>query len=195
MLNQNFIFIGIFINLIFSLFYIRSIFKGSIRPNLVSWFMWMFAPFVGAFLQIKAGAGLSVLATFIVGFTPFLVIVFSLFKKNAFWKITTFDIACGILSFLALVIYILTSNIGLAIIFAILSDFLVYIPTFIKSWTNPETENYFGYIGGIISNILALLIIKEWIFSIYIFSIYLISVNFILILVIYRKKLFKNIYS
>lgn len=191
MLNENIIFIGIALNIIFIFFYIKSIFKGNTRPNLVSWFVWMLAPFVGVFLQLKGGAGLSVLATFMPGFVPFLVILFALFKKNAFWKINSFDLICGLFSIMALIIYFQTQNITLAIIFAILSDGLAAIPTLIKSYTNPESESYFGYIGGIITNIFALLIIKDWTFSIYGFSLYFIFINILIISVIYRKKFFK----
>jgi hypothetical protein len=193
MLNENIIFIGVVINLIFTLFYIRSIFTGTTRPNLVSWFIWMLAPFIGVFLQLQDGAGLSVLGTFMPGFVPFLVILFALFKKNAFWKINSFDLICGLFSIIALVIYFLTKDVTLAIIFAILSDGLAAIPTFVKSWTNPESENWIGYIGGIITNILALLIIKDWSFSIYGFSVYFILINTFIILTIYRKQFFGKI--
>ena len=75
MLPEKIIYIGVAINLFYSLWYIKSIIYNSTRPNLVSWFIWMLAPFVGVFLQIKAGAGLSFLGTFMSGFGPFLVII------------------------------------------------------------------------------------------------------------------------
>jgi len=67
--------------------YIKNILYGTTRPNLVSWFIWMLAPFIGVFFQLKAGAGLSVIPVFAAGFCPFLVIVYSLYLKNGYWKI------------------------------------------------------------------------------------------------------------
>ncbi|MFA6274422.1 MAG: hypothetical protein WC662_04645 [Candidatus Paceibacterota bacterium] len=194
MLPEKIIYIGVAINLIFCIWYIRSIFYSGTRPNLVTWFVWMLAPFVGVFLQIKAGAGLSVWGPFMSGFGPLLVMIVFLFKRNFFWKITAFDLICGLFSILALVIYIFTHKLGISIFFAILSDGLAAIPTIVKSWKYPETESFSTYLGGIINNIFSLLIIKNWIFSIYSFSIYFIVLNIIIIFSIFRKKmlLFKN---
>jgi hypothetical protein len=193
MLPENIIYIGVLLNLIASFWYIRNIFFGKTKPNLISWFMWMLAPFIGVFFQLKAGAGLSVLPVFMAGFCPFLVIVFSLWNKNAYWKIVKLDIICGVISFLALILYIFTHNLGVSILFAIVSDGLAAIPTIIKSWKFPETETGIVYSWSIISNILALLIIKDWIFPIYSFSIYLILMNLTISFCIYHKKIFKKV--
>jgi hypothetical protein len=189
MLPEKIIYIGVAINLIGQIFYLKNMFSGGTKPNLVSWFIWMLAPFVGVFLQIKAGAGLSVLPVFMAGFGPLLVLIYSIFRKNAYWKITTFDIYCGIFSIFALIIYIFTNKLGMSILFAILSDGLASIPTISKSWKFPETETAFTYLTGIFGNILALLIIKTWIFSIYSFNMYLIAVNIIIVFAIYHKKI------
>ena len=193
MFPENIIFIGVFINLIFSLWYVKSIIYGDTKPNLVSWFIWMLAPFIGTFLAFKAGAGLSILGIFMAGFGPFLIIIFSIFKKNAFWKIESFDLLYGFFSLMALIIYIFTYNLEISIIFAIVSDGLAAVPTIRKSWKFPKTENSSIYIGGIISNVLALFIIKSWIFSIYSFNVYFVVINIIIIFAIYHKKIFKKI--
>ena len=193
MLPEKIIFIGVLINLIGILWYIRSIFYSGTKPNLVSWFIWALAPFIGVFLQLKAEAGLSVLGTLMAGFGPFLVLLFSLFKKNSFWKIKTFDVICGLIALFSLILYILTHNLGISILFAILSDFLAYIPTILKTYKFPETENSSIFAGGIINNILALLITKNWIFAIYAFPVYLVLANLIEVYFIYHKKIFKKI--
>ena len=189
MFPEKIIIIGVLINLLCSFWYIKNVLKGDTRPNPVSWFIWSLAPFIGVFLQLKAGAGWSVMGVFMAGFAPFLVVIFSLLKKNAFWKIQLFDIVCGIFSILALVIYVMTSNLWISILFAIASDFLAYIPTFIKTWKNPETETSSIYLGGIINNFISLIIIKNWTFAIYSFPIYLILANIVEIYFIYRKKI------
>ena len=192
MLNQNIIYFALLTSFIGYFFYFKNMFYGSTKPNLVSWFLWMLGPFLGTFFQIKAGAGLSALPVFLAGFGPLVVIVVSIFKKDSLWKITSFDIFCGILSLIALVIYALTHNLGVSIVFAIFSDLFAFIPTYIKGWKFPESENIGVYIPGIINNALGLLIIKNWIFTIYSFSIYLISANVIFILILYRKKIFQK---
>lgn len=191
MLPEKFIFIGVTINLFCSLWYIKSILKGNTKPNMVSWFIWMLAPFVGVFLQLKAGAGFSSLSVFMAGFGPFLVLAFSVWKREYFWKLEKFDFVCGFFSALALIFYILTKNPALSIIFAILSDGLAYIPTLAKTWKSPESESGSVYLGGIINNTISLFIIKDWSFAIYSFNIYLILINILEVAFIYRKKIFK----
>jgi hypothetical protein len=191
MLPEKIIYIGVILNLIGTIWYIKTIIYNQTRPNIISWFLWMLAPFVGVFLQIKAGAGLSALGPFMAGFGPLLIIIVSLIRKNVIWKITTFDIICGSFALFALVLYILTNKLGISIFFAILSDAIAAVPTIKKIWKFPETESSLTYMTGIIHNTLVLLIIKNWIFSIYSFSIYLIIMNLIITFSIYRKKIFK----
>lgn len=174
-------------------FYFKDIIYGNTKPNLVSWFLWLLGPFLGVFFQIKAGAGLSVIPVFIAGFGPLLVVVFSILRKNAYWKLNTFDIICGIFSVLALILYVLTHNLAASIVFAILSDLFAFIPTYAKAWKFPETETAALYFTGILNNILGLLIIKNWSFTIYSFGLYLTIANIVMVAILYRKNTFKTI--
>lgn len=192
MLPEQIIYIGVLIDIVGSFFYLKSIIYGSTKPNLVSWVIWMLAPFVGTFFQIKAGAGLSALPVFMAGLGPFFVILLSLVKKNGYWKVATFDIVCGLISLVALLLFVFTHNLGISILFAIISDCLAAIPTVVKSWKFPDTETGSIYAVGIILNILGLLTIKSWIFSIYSFSIYIVLINLIILFCIYRRKIFKT---
>ncbi len=190
MFPHQIIYIGLAINIFLSLWYIKSIIWGTTRPNLVTWFIWSFAPLTGSFLQYKAGAGWAASGIFIGGIFPFFTLVTCLLKKNSYWKLTLFDIFCGSLSLLALALYVLTRNIGFSIIFAILSDALAYIPTFRKAWNHPETESASTYAGGVINNIFALLIITNWSFAIYGFPLYIVLIDLATVVLIYRRKLF-----
>lgn len=190
MLPSNIIYITVFVSLVAFFFYFKNIIYGQTKPNLVSWFIWMLAPFIGVFFQLKAGAGLAALPVFLAGAGSLFVIIFSLLKKNGYWKLTKQDIICGILSLTALIFYIYTHNLSISILFAILSDGLAFIPTFIKSWKFPETETNSVYFADIFNNVLGLLIIKNWSFTIYSFLVYLALFNAIEIIILYRKKIF-----
>lgn len=190
MLPEYIIYIGVLISLIGQFFYLKSIVLGSTKPNLISHFVWILAPFIGVFFQLKAGAGLSALVIFMAGFASFLIVVISLFKKNGYWKLNTFDLMCGIFSVSSLILYFFTHNLSVSILFAILSDSLACIPTIKKTWNFPDTETGSLYIGGIISNILGLLTITNWAFPIYSFSVSIIVLNFVVLFCIYRKKIF-----
>ncbi|MBP9748345.1 MAG: hypothetical protein KBD17_01855 [Candidatus Pacebacteria bacterium] len=189
MLPENIIYLCLVFTLFGSYHYIRDVINGSTRPNMVTWFFWALAPIIGTFFQIKSGAGWSVLPVFLAGFVPLIIFIVALFSGHPLWKITKFDIFCGLFALIALVLWIVTKRADIALIFAILSDLFAAIPTLIKSWKFPETETAVGYVPGILNNTLGLLIIKNWSFSIYSFGIYFIILNTTLILFIERKKL------
>lgn len=189
MLPEKIIYLSLVITFFGSFFYIKDILQGRTKPNLVSWFFWSLAPIIGSYLQFKAGAGLSILPVFLAGFVPLVIFFIALLTKNSHWTITKFDILCGIFSFLALMLWISTHRADISILFAILSDGLAAVPTLIKSWKFPETETAIGYSPGILNNILGLLVIKNWNFSIASFGIYFILMNSTLILFIKRKKI------
>ena len=193
MLPAQFIFVSIVSSLIGDISYILSIIKGHTKPNLVSWFIWALAPLLGFFFAIKAGAGISALPIFLAGFGPLFIIVVAMFTKNALWKITPFDIYCGILSIIALIIYLFTHNLELSILFAILSDALAFIPTYKKGWNFPKSESSPVYSFSILTNAIGLMIIKDWSFTIYSFGTYFVIANLVMVLILYRKKIFRKI--
>lgn len=190
MLPETIIYVAVLLNLIGHFLYIKSIIKGDTKPNLVSWFFWSLAPFIGVFFQLKAGAGLSVLPIFFAGFGSLLIMITAILTKNGFWKITTFDIYCGLFSAMALIFYIFTHNLGASILFAILSDALASVPTVLKTWSFPETENWGPYFLPIFSNIVGLLIIKDWSFTVYSFGVYFIILNLAILFCMYRRNFF-----
>ncbi len=192
MIPEKIIYIAVLLNFIGHVLYARSIVKQHAKPNLVSWFIWMVAPFLGVYFEIKAGAGLSVLPIFVAGLGSLLILAVATFTKNGFWKVSALDIYCGLFSLLALVFYVLTHNLGVSILFAILSDGLAAVPTITKSWKFPETEMWAPYLLPIFSNIVGLMIIKDWSFSIYAFGVYFIILDLTIVFCIYRKKIFRE---
>lgn len=189
MLPEQLGYIAIFTTLIGMSFYIRDIFKGKTRPHLVSWFFWGLAPLIGSFLQLKAGVGLSVVPVLMAGICGLLGFTAGIIARNGYWKISKLDIICGIFSLLSLALWVTTRNTDISIIFAILTDGFAYIPTLIKSWKAPETESASGYLPGIVNNTIGLLIIKNWVFSIYSFPVYFVVINLITVFFIHRKKI------
>ncbi len=87
-----------------------------------------------------------------------------------------------------LILWGITGNLEIAIIFAILSDFFAAIPTVVKAWKYPETETVLAYSAAAVSVITSLFVIKNWTFSEYAFPLYLITINISLVLIIYKKN-------
>ena len=171
--------------------YIKETLRGNTKPNKVTWLMWAIAPLIGSFAAFSDGVGLPALPVFMAGFGPLLVFIASFMNPKAYWKLERFDYLCGLFSVLALALWGITNNPAVAIMFAIASDGFASVPTLIKSWKYPETENVHPYITGLFSALTSLAAISLWGFSAYAFPAYLVMINISLILCFYRNKFMK----
>jgi hypothetical protein len=166
--------------------------SGRNKPNRVSWTLWAVAPLVGVYISYKSGISFPLLlSTFMSGFGPLLVVIASFFNKKSYWKITSFDIVCGFISVIAIIIFVITKNAILSLAFAIIADLFAGIPTIVKAWRHSDTETASAYIYGIMNTIITFLIIKDFSFLNYGFPLYIFIANTIIIVGI-KKNLFKS---
>jgi len=177
MLDQNFIIIGTLIGAAGSVAYLVDTVKGNVQPNRVSFLLWSIAPLIAFAAQIKQGVGLEALMTFSTGFLPLTVFIASFVNKKAEWKITTFDLACGVLSILGLILWLVTRVGNIAITFSILADALAAIPTLVKAYRYPDTEIAWPWITTVFGVILTLLTLNELTFANSGFIIYILIIN------------------
>jgi hypothetical protein len=177
MLHQNFVIIGTLIGAAGSVAYLIDTVKGKVKPNRVSFLLWSIAPFIAFAAQIKQGVGLEALMTFSTGFLPIMVFIASFVNKKAEWKITTFDLFCGFLSLVGLVLWLITKVGNIAIFFSIIADGLAAIPTIVKSYKYPDTELAWPWIATSFGVGLTLLTLKELTFANSGFIIYILLVN------------------
>jgi hypothetical protein len=185
------VFVAAFASFVAACVYIRAMFRGETKPNRVTWFMWSVAPFVATAASVSSGVGWAVVPVFMSGFSPFLIFTASFFTRKAYWKLSSFDYLCGVLSGLALILWYLTNNPNVAIVFAILSDALAAVPTFIKAWHNPRTESVWPFVIGVFSPMTSFLAATSFDFSDLAFPIYLIAINILLLfpIAIGKKRL------
>ena len=189
---QYLVFIGAAVQLLGIFSYIKETLRGNTKPNKVTWLMWSVAPLIATFAALADGVGWSVLPVFIAGFGPLLVFIASFVNKNSHWELETFDYLCGFCSVLALVLWGITKEPVIAIVFAIASDGFAAIPTLVKSWKYPETETAAAYTTGLFSALTSFTAIKIWNFSSYAFPAYLVIAETLFILSIYHRKIFKK---
>lgn len=191
MINENFIFLVPFIHIWGQVSYVLTTVKGKTQPNRVSWLLWAVIAFIIFSAQIDEGVGVQVILTFIAGLGPLAVFIASFINKRAYWKISNLDIFCGVLSVLAIAIWLATGSGVYAIGLGILADFLASIPTIVKSYNHPESENVAIFRNALIGSIITLLTINNWSFSVYAFALYLLLVNILLVgLIRFKLALF-----
>jgi hypothetical protein len=121
--------------------------------------------------------GLRTLPTFMVGFMPLLVFIGSFHNPASVWKIRRIDYACGAMSVVGTLTWLVTRNGILAISAAIVADFMAGVPTLTKSWTHPETETVHTYIGAVISMVIVLLTIENWTFDVAAFPAFIVCMG------------------
>lgn len=192
MIDERFVFLAVTFGLFGSFCYLIATIKGQAKPNKITWFIWALAPLIAFAAQIKQGIGLVSLMTLAAGIGPLLIFTSSFFSPKAFWKITKFDLLCGIFSFVGLILWGITKEANLAIIFSIISDGLAATPTVVKSYQFPETENDQSYLFGMLGAIMTLFTIKQWNFATSAFPLYIALVCLLIFLLI-KFKLGKRI--
>jgi hypothetical protein len=109
-------------------------------------------------------------------------------NKKSYWKLESFDYLCGFFSVLALVLWGITKEPVIAIIFSIAGDGFAAIPTLVKIWKHPETENKGPYATGVFNSLTSFAAVKTWNFSSYGFPVYLTVMNLLLVLSFFHKK-------
>ncbi len=192
MINEKFVLVGALLNITGSATYAWNTLKGKTKPNRVTWFLWAAAPLIAFSAQLDEGVIWQAIMTFMVGFGPLIIFLASFINRKAFWKITKLDIACGIISVLALALWLITGTGLVAILFSILADLIAGVPTFIKAYFEPETEHHSVFRNGAISAAITLLTIKNWTAANYAFALYILIICLVLYLLI-RFKLGKII--
>lgn len=193
MIDERFIFLTVALELFGTLSYLLDTIKGKIQPNKVTWFLWALAPLIAFTAQINKGVRLSSIMTFMVGFGPLLIFIASFINKKSQWKITNFDIYCGSLSLIGLILWGITRDGNIGILFAILADGLAAIPTLVKSYKAPETESSTGFLLYSLSGVVTLLTIKQWDFAHFSFPLYITLICFIFYFLI-KFKLGKKLH-
>jgi hypothetical protein len=165
MLPNTFIIIGTLIGAAGSVVYLIDTVKGRVKPNRVSFLLWSIAPLIAFFAQVKQGVGLEALMTFSTGFLPLTVFIGSFVNKQAEWKLTRFDLVCGILSLVGLALWMITRVGNVAIFFSIVADGLAAIPTVVKAYRYPDTEIAWPWISTVVGVILTLLTLSTFTFA------------------------------
>ncbi len=176
-ISTNWIYVGTAVGALGTAVYLRDTLRGTTKPNRVTWLLWAVAPLLAAAVELRDGVGLRALPTFMVGFMPLLVFIGSFHNPSSVWTIRRIDYACGVMSVVGTVVWLVTRNGVLAISAAIAADFLAGLPTVMKSWTYPETETVYSYVGAVVSMAIVLLTITDWTFEVAAFPAFIVCMG------------------
>ena len=187
MIDERILWLVPIISLIGSGRYIWLTLRGRVQPNRVTWFLWALAPMIAFAAELQQGVGLQSILTFMVGFGPLLILIASFVGRRSTWKLTRFDMTCGVLSLLGLALWAVTRHGDVAIIFSILADGLAAVPTIVKAYRDPESESSLVFSLACVNSLLTLATVDTWTLGHIGFPIYIFLVSAILVLLIQFK--------
>ncbi|MDD3020679.1 MAG: hypothetical protein PHX61_06825 [Alphaproteobacteria bacterium] len=140
--------------------YLPSIFNGKTKPHIFTWFIYTFLSGVIFFIQLSSGAGPGAWALGLTTIICGLVTVLCL--KFGTTDITLGDRITFILSLVAVIFWMFTSDAILTLSFILIAEVLAFYPTFRKTYSNPYQEPLLAYFTTATKMILSLAAIAEY---------------------------------
>lgn len=183
--------IWIICNLIFSLIspisYTKSMIQHRAKPHRVTRLIVWLASLTGIIGVLhNANIAAQIFAFIFFARATYLLVLSFIFGVGGS---TQLDISCLIIGIIALILYVLTGSGLLAVLLGISADLIGWIPTFVKTYHKPSSEDTtFFAIEGLASlfGVLAVGSIQVGI----LFPIYFVFCSFTLLVLMYRKKIF-----
>jgi hypothetical protein len=132
--------------------YLKDIFKKKTQPHSYTWLIWTILQVTGVIAMFNNNAGIGgVLALAIGAF--FCAYIFILSLKYGTKNITIFDTICLVGALGAIAVYIFLHDAFLSVILITIIDFVGFLPTLRKAYTEPYSETISLYgIGTIWSS-------------------------------------------
>ena len=155
--------------------YAISILKGKAKPHRVTRLVLLTTTFLATlslFLQHDTVAiwlaGVSLLQS---------SVIFILSIKFGWGGWNKLDIFCLVIAFLGIILWQTTANPVFALYASILADFFGMIPTIIKTYKHPETEEWRFFAIDTVAGLLSLLAITNWSLTAALFPAYIFVIN------------------
>lgn len=140
--------------------YIISIFRGATQPNRATWIIWTVIGGLLAFSYMAEGNPESIWLPFGYFLGPFLVALLSFKYGYTTW--TRLDTFCLVGAGLSLIPWVFANNPAYTLIINLLIDSIGAIPTIVKTYREPETEDANSWLVFFTANTLQLFAISTW---------------------------------
>jgi hypothetical protein len=170
--------------------YIYSIITGETKPNRATWFIWTIVGGLLAFSYIAEGDQNSIWLPLCYFLGPLMVALLSLKYGYAEWS--RLDTICIVAAILSIIPWIYADSASTTLIINLIIDSTGAIPTLVKTFREPETEDLVAWLVFFVANTLQLFAISLWnlasLYPLYLFLLATSMVIFILRGKISRKQ-------
>ncbi|NLV78238.1 MAG: hypothetical protein GXY65_02630 [Rhodococcus sp.] len=188
MLDPHWVFAAALLGVVGSIRYAIAIVRGAVRPNLVTWSLWAAAPLIAFFAQLDSGVGLPAVMTLAAGAGPLIVIITSMITRRHYAHLNIIDLVCAGVAVAALTVWLGLGAAPLAVLFAVAADAIAAIPTLVKAWRHPDSENIFFFVLVGVAATITLLTLTAWTPQSFAFAVYQLSICLILTTLIATRR-------
>lgn len=141
--------------------YIWSIFRGTVRPHVLSWSIWGLTTSIVFFAQRAGGAGVGAWPVGISALLAFSIAVIAYFKRAEI-RISATDWLFFVLALLAIPLWAVTHNPVWAVLLVTFVDVLGFGPTIRKAYRQPQTESVLFFSLIVLRNVFVLLALEHY---------------------------------
>ena len=188
MIDPHFVFLAAAIGLTGTIRYAIATLRGRTSPNRVTWALWAAAPLIGFFAQLDSDVGLPAVSTLTIGVGPLLVLIASFINRRGTVRLSAFDLGCGAVAVLSLIIWLGLDQAPLAVVFAVLADAVGAVPTVRKAWADPQSENTLFYVLVGVNGTITLLTLTQWVPATWAFPGYLVLLSLSMTMIITLRR-------
>ena len=188
MLPAGLIIVAILLRLASGASYFKATWQGRAQPSLVSWFFWSVTALIAFAVQMLRGDGVTAWVTLAIGLSPIAVCVAALYRGAYKAGFSRSDKWCVALTFMGILLWLVSKNPLAALGMSILADIFSSIPTVLKSWRAPHTEYPLAYMLSIASMIITLLTVRDWAITNWLFAAYILGINLTYVVTIFASR-------
>lgn len=192
MLPEYFAIIGAIIGSLGGFFYLYETIAGKAQPNRITWLLWGIFPMVIFLAQRAQGVEGISWASFVAGFLPLLIVAASFFNKKAYWQSEARDYYLMAAAIIGIVLWAITADPNLALLFSLLADILASVPTLIKAYRHPHSESWRAYAISTFGFGISLLSVQSYNFENTTFVAYVVLLNGALAVLASRSRKHKQ---
>lgn len=140
--------------------YLRDVMSEKIKPHPYTWFIWSIVSMVVFFGQLLKGAGIGIVPTFFAEVFTIIIFIFSL--KHGFKNIKKTDHFFLLAALFGLVPWYVTKDPTISVVIVVVIDLIAFMPTILKTWEKPKSENPHFYEINVLRHILSLASLQSY---------------------------------
>ena len=169
--------------------YILAILRGETKPNRATWLIWTIVGALLASSYFETGDRNAIWLPMGYFFGPLSVAILSIRYGYAEW--TRMDTICIILAAISVIPWVLSNDAIFTLLINVFIDATGAVPTLIKTWKEPETEDFVAWFIFFVANTLEVLTLTTFDLSA-LYPIYLFFLAGGITLMILKGKILKR---